>query len=268
MNKKYIISFLPMLLMSDWSFHNTVFPKLEKHLMTYHEIIKEDNKNLVFHHNDLIHNIILQSNYPKGMIKNYEKYLVMITRFPEKKLVKISDIIPTATINLKYAQSDNFFKKPVYSKEIAFLNVKACESLKKVQDEMLKDGYRLVIWDAYRPYSVTVLMWNIVKDARYAAPPEKGSRHNRGMAVDVSFEKINGEQVEMPTKFDECKRESSPLFNGISKQARANRDYLIHKMSKYGFKVLNSEWWHFDYKEYWTVPVMDISFESLENHSQ
>ncbi len=250
MTKKYLVLFLPFLLLNNVLNKNVDFTNNENWTFVNLPIINQNSN--------------FQSTFPKGMIRNYEEYVSLITKYPEKRLVKITDYIKNASVDLKYAQSDNFFHKPVYSRDVAFLNVKACEALQKVHEEMMSEGCRLIIWDAYRPYSVTVLMWNIVKDARYAAPPEKGSRHNRGMAVDVSFEKINGETVEMPTKFDECKRESSPLFNGISNEARKNRDYLISKMSKYGFKVLNSEWWHFDYKDYWTVPVMDVSLEDLD----
>ncbi len=207
---------------------------------------------------------LIRANSPKGMIRSFEEYLDMISKYPNKRLVRLSEYVLDAKIDMRYAHYENIFNKAIYSKDVAFLNIKACQALQKVQEEMLKDGFRLVIWDAYRPYSVTLLLWDIVQNSRYAATPEKGSRHNRGMAVDVSFESLDGEYIEMPTKFDECKRESSPLYNGIPKEARKNRDYLIQKMSKHGFKVLNSEWWHFDYKDCWSVPVMDISFEELD----
>lgn len=200
---------------------------------------------------------------PKNIIKTIEEYHKILETNPNHKLVRLSEFIPDAKIYLRYAQYDNLFKKPIYNTDIAFLNIKAARALKDVQAELIKDGYRLVIWDAYRPYSITVQMWNIIKDARYAATPARGSRHNRGMAVDISFEKLNGDSVLMPTKFDECTKNASPLFQGIPLEARKNRDYLIRKMSKHGFTVLNSEWWHFDYRGYWDEPIMDISFEEL-----
>lgn len=236
---------------------------LAKDNISSNKELEENNKTISKIQIKNIDNDLL-NQAPKNMINTMDEYKKMTLTYPEKRMVRVSDYISAAKIDLRYAHYDNLFKQPIYKTNIAYLNIKATEALKKVNNELIEDGYRLIIWDAYRPYSVTVEMWNIVQDSRYAATPQKGSRHNRGMAVDVSFEKLNGDTVIMPTQFDECTRQASPLFQGIPLEAKKNRDYLIQKMKKHGFKVLNSEWWHFDYKDCWSVPVMNLSFEELQ----
>ncbi len=178
-------------------------------------------------------------------------------------MVSLTDFIPKIKIDLRYSHYDNIFNDILYVQGEAFLNITAAESLKKVQEEIAQDGYELVIWDAYRPYSVTVKMWNIIQDSRYAATPQKGSRHNRGMAVDVTLKKINGEYLEMPTEFDNFSKKASPLYQNLAQNVIENRDYLISKMHKHGFRVISSEWWHFDYQNWYSVPIMDIPLEKM-----
>ena len=200
---------------------------------------------------------------PKRVIDCLSEYHSHVEKFPHHAMVSLKEYIPGIYIDLRYAHYGNVFKEVLYTQGEAYLNIKAAEALKRVQEEVSKDGYELVIWDAYRPYSVTVKMWDLVRDARYAATPEKGSRHNRGMAVDITLKYKNGDYVEMPTDFDDFSKKASPLHQNISAKAKVNRDYLISKMYKHGFKVLNSEWWHFDYQNWYTVPIMDIPLEKM-----
>lgn len=203
-------------------------------------------------------------NRPKRVIDSMDDYQSHIEDFPNHAMVSLSKFIPGISIDLRYAHYDNIFNDILYTQGHAFLNIKAAEALKKIQQEIANDGYELVIWDAYRPYSVTVKMWNIIRDARYAASPQKGSRHNRGMAVDITLKKIDGEYLEMPTTFDDFSKKASPLYQNLPQHIKKNRDYLISKMEKHGFKVLNSEWWHFDYQNWYSVPILDIPFEEMK----
>jgi D-alanyl-D-alanine dipeptidase len=201
---------------------------------------------------------------PKRVIDCLSQYDSHIARFPHHAMVSLKEFIPGIYIDLRYAHYGNVFKEVLYTQGEAYLNIKAAEALKRVQEDVSQDGYELVIWDAYRPYSVTVKMWDLVRDARYAATPEKGSRHNRGMAVDITLKYKDGDYVEMPTDFDDFSKKASPLHQNISAKAKANRDYLISKMHKHGFKVLNSEWWHFDYQNWYNIPIMDIPLEKMK----
>lgn len=203
-------------------------------------------------------------NRPKRVIDSIDEYQSHIEKFPHHALVPLSEYIQGISIDLRYAHYDNIFNDILYTQGQAFLNIKAAESLKKIQQEIANDGYELVIWDAYRPYSVTVIMWNLIQDKRYAATPQKGSRHNRGMAVDITLKKIDGEYLEMPTQFDDFSKKASPLYQNLPQNVKENRDYLISKMEKHGFKVLNSEWWHFDYQNWYSMPILDIPFEKMK----
>lgn len=208
--------------------------------------------------------ITSSQNRPKRVIDSADEYQSHIEKFPYHAMVSLSGYIPGISIDLRYAHYDNIFNDILYTQGHAFLNIKAAEALKKVQQEIAKDGYELVIWDAYRPYSVTVIMWNLIRDKRYAATPKKGSRHNRGMAVDITLKEIGGEYLEMPTTFDDFSKKASPLYQNLPQHIKENRDYLISKMEKHGFKVLSSEWWHFDYQNWYSMPILDIPFEEMK----
>lgn len=203
-------------------------------------------------------------NRPKRVIDSMDEYQSYIEKFPDHAMVNLSEYIPKISIDLRYAHYDNIFNTVLYTQEEVFLNIKAAEALKNIQQEIANDGYELVIWDAYRPYSVTVKMWDLIRDKRYAATPQKGSRHNRGMAVDITLKEINGQYLEMPTTFDDFSKKASPLYQNLPQNVKENRDYLISKMEKHGFKVLNSEWWHFDYQNWYSMPILDIPFEKMK----
>ena len=155
--------------------------------------------------------------------------------------VEIQQIIPSVKLDIKYATTDNFTHTKLYDSSKALLRSGTADKLKKVADEVKKKGFLLKIWDAYRVPKAQLKMWNLVPDSRYIANPYKGySNHSRGSAVDLSLVDLEGNDIEMPTSFD----------NFTSAAARvnenANAKYLEEIMVKNGFKPLATEWWHFD----------------------
>ena len=155
--------------------------------------------------------------------------------------VEIQQIIPSVELDMKYATTDNFTHTRLYDDSKALLRQGTAEKLKKVADEVEKKGFRLKIWDAYRVPKAQLKMWSLIPDSRYVANPYKGySNHSRGSAVDLTFVDLLGNEIEMPTGFD----------NFTAAAARANQNtnakYLEEIMVKYGFKPLATEWWHFD----------------------
>ncbi len=150
---------------------------------------------------------------------------------------------------MAYADTANFMHTKIYPCARCFLRPEVAEALDKA-NEIAKDrGYTLVIYDCYRPYGFQKVMYDIVNDPRYVAPPGKGSNHNRGAAVDISLADENGELLDMGGAFDDFSEISHYDSNNVSKIGKRNRKRLRNIMKKAGFTPLSSEWWHFDYKK-------------------
>jgi D-alanyl-D-alanine dipeptidase len=127
-------------------------------------------------------------------------------------------------------------------------------------------GLGIKIFDAYRPYSATVKFYEVYRDTTYVASPYKGSRHNRGCAIDMTIINLKtGEELQMPTGYDSFKKEAWPSTPVTDPVIRKNRQLIIDTMQKEGFKVNSSEWWHFDFIGWKNYEVMDIDFEKLED---
>lgn len=180
--------------------------------------------------------------------------------FVYKGLVRVMDIDASLSIDLKYATDDNFTGQRVYPEDApALLALETALKLKSANERFEKDGYRIRIWDGYRPRSVQDIFWNLVPDPRYVADPSKGSIHNRGASVDVTLEDFQGNVLEMPTDYDDFSEKASRNYQGSSEKARENMLYLTRIMEESGFKGLPSEWWHFDDKSR-TYPLLDVDF--------
>jgi len=181
----------------------------------------------------------------------------------EADLVELTKLSNTIKLNIHYARSDNFVGRPVYTEARAFLQRPAAEALVRVHEELGKKGLGLVIFDGYRPWSVTKLFWEVVPEdkRKFVANPAKGSKHNRGCAVDLSiYDRKTGNELPMPSGFDEFTERASPNYKGGTYEERANRDMLRRLMEANGFTVNPNEWWHFDYKDWEKYAIYDISF--------
>ena len=181
----------------------------------------------------------------------------------EADLIELTKLDKTIKLDIHYARSDNFVGRPVYAEARAFLQGPAAEALVKVHKELKKKGLGLVIFDGYRPWSVTKLFWDVVPGdkRKFVANPEKGSKHNRGCAVDLSiYDLKTDKELPMPSTFDEFTERASPDYKGGTDEERANRDMLRRLMESQGFVVNPNEWWHFDYKDWEKYAIYDISF--------
>ena len=167
-------------------------------------------------------------------------------------LVEISKYIPNIVVELKYATTDNFTGVVIYDNNVAMLRYGTVKKLINVQKELNELGYTLVIWDAYRPKEAQFKLWDVCPDSRYVANPHKGfSSHSRGNTIDITIQKLNGDFVEMPTKFDEFSRLADRDYSDVSNIAKENSLLLETLMKKYGFKPYSAEWWHYsDTKSY------------------
>lgn len=184
------------------------------------------------------------------------------------ELVKLDN---TIKLDIRYARSDNFVGRPVYAEARAFLQKVAAEALLRVHQKLKEQNLGLVIFDGYRPWSVTKLFWEVVREdqRKFVANPEKGSKHNRGCAVDLSiYDLESGNLLEMPSDFDEFTERASPDYTGGTEIERKNRDLLRRLMETEGFIVNPNEWWHFDYKDWEKYKIYDVAFSEIENSDE
>jgi CubicO group peptidase (beta-lactamase class C family)/D-alanyl-D-alanine dipeptidase len=183
-------------------------------------------------------------------------------------LVDIAEYDPRMVVDVKYATADNFVGEPVYPIARCLLRKSAAQRLARVQDRLEADGYGLKIHDGYRPLSVQKRFWKIMPDPRYVADPRKGSRHNRGAAVDVTLVDACGGGVEMPTKYDDFTEAAHRNYAGGNETSRQNRDRLAAAMEAEGFKGLADEWWHYDAPGWEQLPLLDISLAAAPVSSE
>lgn len=186
------------------------------------------------------------------------------SRQDDYELVDVSALDSTIVIDLKYATDDNFVGKKLYQTNRALLRRGTAERLLRVQKRLRQQGYGLKIWDAYRPLSVQREMWKIVPDSRYVADPAKGSRHNRGAAVDVTLVDLQGRDLPMPTGFDDFSEKAAAHYDAPGREVKKNRAILQKAMTAEGFMILNSEWWHFDDPNWKDCPVLDVPLSEID----
>lgn len=177
----------------------------------------------------------------------------------DTSLVLLKGLDSTIITDVKYATENNFTKKVLYPSAKIYLRAEAARQLIKV-NEFLKRTFnlRIKVFDGYRPLSVQKQMWAILPDENYVADPAKGSRHNRGCAVDLTLVDENGMELDMGTHYDDFTEKARPDFPGIDERAKANRKILNLAMMQFGFKQLETEWWHFDFHGWENYSILDI----------
>lgn len=178
-------------------------------------------------------------------------------------LVNILELDSTIVVELKYATADNFLQDTLYSANICLLRRAVAERLVRVHQSLREQGLGLKIWDGYRPLSVQKMMWEKMPDDRYVANPQRGSNHNRGAAVDVTLVDRNGNELEMPTEFDDFSRRAASEYPYVSEPAKKHRSILQDAMRAQGFLTISSEWWHFNDKDCKQYPVLDVPLEKF-----
>lgn len=209
---------------------------------------------------------IRKNKYGVRVLTDINQHNEMIQTDSSFQLIKLDTIIPEIALDLKYAGTDNFLKKKIYTDNAsAFMRLPAAIALQKVQKDLKKQGLGLKVFDAYRPYSATVLMYKTYKDTLYVASPYKGSKHNRACAIDLTLIDLKTKQeLKMPTPYDAFTGKASPSYMNLPEEVLINRTTLIQAMSKHGFHVNPGEWWHFDFKSWRKYPLMDLSFEEIK----
>jgi D-alanyl-D-alanine dipeptidase len=185
----------------------------------------------------------------------------------EPDLVELVELDSTIHLDIRYATTENFMGRVMYTRARAYLQRPAAEALVRAHRKLVTEGYGVLVFDGYRPWSVTKKFWDETppEKRRFVADPAKGSRHNRGCAVDLSlFDLKTGEEVAMPSAYDEFTERSSPDYRGGTDEQRRCRDLLRSVMESEGFRVNSGEWWHFDYRDWAEYEILDVTFEDLE----
>lgn len=195
----------------------------------------------------------------------YPEYVVSVKSQPEKELIDLEKFVPGLVLDIRYATTNNFTGEKIYPFPKAYARKPVAEALKKIQAELKPRGLGIKIFDAYRPYKATVKFYEVYHDTTYVASPYKGSRHNRGCALDLTLIDLKtGEELKMPTGYDSFSKAAWPSTPVKDPLMRQNRTKLIQVMEKHGFRVNSSEWWHFDFIGWKKYEVLDIDFEELE----
>ena len=186
--------------------------------------------------------------------------------FRKPELVELIKLDPSLRLDIRYATPNNFLGRPVYTEARAFLQRPAADALLRVNRALKRQGYGLLVFDGYRPWSVTKIFWDATPlDKReFVADPAKGSRHNRGCAVDLSmFDLRTGTAVRMPSEYDEFTERAHINYKCGSAEATRLRETLRAAMEAAGFIAYEPEWWHYDYKDWKEYAILNLSFSEI-----
>lgn len=202
---------------------------------------------------------------PFPVLKKTKLYHKQVAKDSLLKLVELKTTISGIVYDLRYATTNNFTATQLYpSGESTYLRLLPAKALAAIQWELKEEGLGLKIFDAYRPYSVTVKMWQLIKDERYVANPAKGSGHNRGLAVDLTLIQLaTGEELDMGTSFDNFTDTAHHAFQTLPDATLKNREKLKTIMEKHGFTALPTEWWHYYWSNDGRYGVMDLPFRKI-----
>jgi D-alanyl-D-alanine dipeptidase len=206
------------------------------------------------------------NKYGLWIIKEARTLSATIASDSNKQMVDLQQLIPNITLDLRYATANNFMHKKLYPPVTAtYLRLPAAKALQNIQRELNERGLALKIYDAYRPYSVTEKMWEPIKDDRYVADPKKGSGHNRGIAVDLTIIDLKT-KIELPmgTGYDNFSDTAHQTFTALPQNILQNRNLLKDLTQKYGFKLFETEWWHYSLPDPTHYEIMDIPFKKLK----
>ncbi|MGY3054635.1 D-alanyl-D-alanine dipeptidase [Pedobacter sp. UYEF25] len=208
-----------------------------------------------------------EDNNPSENLKivdSYFAYLSAAIENHQNELVEIKKEIPSIVLDIRYATKNNFMRQVMYQQARAFARRPVVDALKRIQTILKPRGLGLKIYDGYRPYSVTVDFYRKASDKNFVANPTKGSKHNRGCAIDCTLIDLKtGKELEMPTPYDSFSNAAAANYEDVSSKAKENRALLISIMGKNQMNVLSNEWWHFDFINWRNFDLMDIPFEKL-----
>jgi len=175
-------------------------------------------------------------------------------------LINITQAHPRIRVDMRYATDNNFTGQTVYSADVCLARPVVVDKLSRIQTKLEMQGLGLKVYDCFRPKSAQQKFWDLVQDERYVFNPAKGSRHTRGTAVDLTLVDKFGNELEMPSVFDDFSEKSHRSFMACSPTAIQNRALLERMMVDEGFEPLPTEWWHFDLVGWRSFAELDLEF--------
>ncbi|WP_020596915.1 M15 family metallopeptidase [Spirosoma panaciterrae] len=196
-----------------------------------------------------------------GDVRIYEK---IVAADPDNELVDMHQILPDAQYDVTYADTTNFLKRKLYPTADVFMRKPAALALRQVAENLKKQGYGLVLFDGYRPYAITMLFYEEHGDTTFVADPRKGSKHNRGMAIDLSlYELKTGKRLSMPSAYDESTPRAYHSYMDSDSASLAHRTLLRKAMEQVGFAIFPWEWWHYDFRGWENCFTYDLWFDAI-----
>jgi D-alanyl-D-alanine dipeptidase len=199
-------------------------------------------------------------------VMGVKSYLRQLQLEPNSRLAEIKRYVHGIRLDIRYATTNNFMHRQMYTQARAFARLPVVMALKAVEADLKKKGLGLKIYDAYRPYSVTVKFYEMAHDTNFVADPHKGSKHNRGCAIDLTLIDLKtGKELDMPTGFDSFSKRAAADYPGLPRREYANRELLKSVMQAHGFQVYRTEWWHYDFNGWMNYPLLDIPFSEIQD---
>lgn len=208
---------------------------------------------------------VAQTATAPAMISDIKIYKQSVKADALKQMTDLKKNIPGIVLDLRYATKNNFTGHILYPwANTTFMRVEAANALQQIQQTLNRKGYGIKVFDAYRPWSATKEMWELVKDERYVADPAKGSNHNRGLAIDLSIVNIKtGAALNMGTGFDNFTDTAHHTFTRLPQDVLNNRKMLKETMEQHGFKSFESEWWHYTWPDNRKYEVLNIGLKKM-----
>ncbi|NVO31965.1 M15 family metallopeptidase [Hymenobacter lapidiphilus] len=206
----------------------------------------------------------MRNPYNLPLICSVEQYRAQVDADPDQELVDLVAWVPGLVPDLRYATANNLAGRPLYTRAQAVARRPVAVALARVQQRLAPHGVGLCVYDAYRPYHVTRAFYELIGNEDFAAPPWRGSRHNRGCSVDVGLVQLGtGQPLPLPTAFDELTPAAHVGYNDLPGHMLFNRSLLLAGMGLEGFRNYPAEWWHFDHPCWPEFDLLDLSFEEL-----
>jgi D-alanyl-D-alanine dipeptidase len=205
-----------------------------------------------------------QNPYGLSITTSLSELKQQVDSQPLLQMVDLTSFIPALKTQWVYAGAQNFTGVVLYTNPRPYLRLAAAQRLRLAADSFQKLGLGILLYDAYRPYSVTLKMWEKVPDDRYAANPATGSGHNRGIAIDLTlYDLKSGQPLRMPTAFDNFSDTAHHSFEQLPPDVLRHRALLKGIMEYAGFVAMPTEWWHYSLPQAKSFPLMDLSFQQL-----
>jgi len=212
--------------------------------------------------------LLKENPYGLNIVSTTRQYRQQEKKDTNNILVDLEKFISGIVLDIRYATKNNFTKQKLYKSAKAYVRKPVADSLLRIQNELKKRGLGLKIFDAYRPYAVTLKFYRIYRDTNFVAAPWKGSSHNTGCAVDLTLLDLKtGKELEMPTGFDDFTEKAAHGYMDLPEKAIKNRKMLKDIMVKYGFVPYSQEWWHYRYKDSKRFGLLDLTFEEIEENN-